>query len=355
MFPPSSATEALPLRRCMRLYPHLQNTGGFFVAILRKVSKIPGPAGKSRKPPPSSSPSTTTNPTSPFFSVPRSVAIAAADAAGLDGEALWKAYRGCLFGRSKAFRRIFYISDAVRDLCIDGAVALKIRPVFCGVLVLERVRHFRAEETYEIAQEGLHIVLPHLRRNRKIVLSSRDFSMFLGWRGDYAAFGRERNVAIPEALENQTCVVVDPLGRAIVARCYVVYEDDDSPPREDSNASQEPVATISDVGIDARVLAFCNSADALTMSSKQLMDAIFRDFGVRTKQLREILGGMSVGTFLEGRRVAAETEKERERKRKWDRISKSATSTKSLVQRRRVRVLRPRAPWTDRQFAAATT
>ncbi|KAL3493472.1 S-adenosyl-L-methionine-dependent methyltransferase [Aspergillus germanicus] len=37
MFPPSSD---LPLDRCMRVYPHMQDTGGFFITVLEKKSEI---------------------------------------------------------------------------------------------------------------------------------------------------------------------------------------------------------------------------------------------------------------------------------------------------------------------------
>lgn len=37
MFPP---TNDLPLDRCMRIYPHLQDTGGFFITVLEKQSEI---------------------------------------------------------------------------------------------------------------------------------------------------------------------------------------------------------------------------------------------------------------------------------------------------------------------------
>ncbi|KAI9848788.1 MAG: hypothetical protein M1838_000369 [Thelocarpon superellum] len=47
MFPPSSspppegqAPAPLPLGRCMRVYPHLQDTGGFFIAVLEKKAEI---------------------------------------------------------------------------------------------------------------------------------------------------------------------------------------------------------------------------------------------------------------------------------------------------------------------------
>lgn len=32
----------LPLERCMRIIPHDQNTGAFFIAVLQKVSHLPG-------------------------------------------------------------------------------------------------------------------------------------------------------------------------------------------------------------------------------------------------------------------------------------------------------------------------
>ncbi|PCH44057.1 S-adenosyl-L-methionine-dependent methyltransferase [Wolfiporia cocos MD-104 SS10] len=35
--PPAEEAESLNLTRCMRIYPHLQDTGGFFIAVLQKV------------------------------------------------------------------------------------------------------------------------------------------------------------------------------------------------------------------------------------------------------------------------------------------------------------------------------
>lgn len=40
MFPPTGETADLPLDRCMRVYPHLQDTGGFFITVLEKTSEI---------------------------------------------------------------------------------------------------------------------------------------------------------------------------------------------------------------------------------------------------------------------------------------------------------------------------
>ena len=40
MFPRPEGVELLPLERCMRLYPHLQDTGGFFITVMQKKKEI---------------------------------------------------------------------------------------------------------------------------------------------------------------------------------------------------------------------------------------------------------------------------------------------------------------------------
>lgn len=40
MFPPPNVSE-LHLERCMRVLPHDQNTGGFFIAVLEKIAPLP--------------------------------------------------------------------------------------------------------------------------------------------------------------------------------------------------------------------------------------------------------------------------------------------------------------------------
>lgn len=49
--PPENEEERIPTERAMRIYPHLQDTGGFFVAVLEKLAEISpmeeeGPKGK---------------------------------------------------------------------------------------------------------------------------------------------------------------------------------------------------------------------------------------------------------------------------------------------------------------------
>ncbi|BDD57184.1 hypothetical protein MPDQ_002952 [Monascus purpureus] len=40
MFPPLGEYANLPLERCMRIYPHMQDTGGFFITVIEKTSEI---------------------------------------------------------------------------------------------------------------------------------------------------------------------------------------------------------------------------------------------------------------------------------------------------------------------------
>ncbi|KAJ5613995.1 Multisite-specific tRNA:(cytosine-C(5))-methyltransferase [Penicillium herquei] len=40
LFPPTGEAADLPLERCMRVYPHLQDTGGFFITVLEKAAEI---------------------------------------------------------------------------------------------------------------------------------------------------------------------------------------------------------------------------------------------------------------------------------------------------------------------------
>jgi multisite-specific tRNA:(cytosine-C5)-methyltransferase len=51
MFPPTrDDVEKIPLERCMRVYPHQQDTGGFFIAVLQKMTEFKAkPESESKK------------------------------------------------------------------------------------------------------------------------------------------------------------------------------------------------------------------------------------------------------------------------------------------------------------------
>lgn len=56
MFPRSEDGQEVPLERCMRIYPYLQDTGGFFIAVLEKRTEIRAkPESEAKKTEPKSS------------------------------------------------------------------------------------------------------------------------------------------------------------------------------------------------------------------------------------------------------------------------------------------------------------
>ncbi|KAI9672899.1 MAG: hypothetical protein M1829_004449 [Trizodia sp. TS-e1964] len=62
MFAPVSPRELIPLGRCMRVLPHQQDTGGFFIAVLEKLSEIKARPESGPASTPKAALHTTTNP-----------------------------------------------------------------------------------------------------------------------------------------------------------------------------------------------------------------------------------------------------------------------------------------------------
>lgn len=353
MFPPKvggvtgdDENEALIrslLPRCVRMYPHLQDTGGFFVAILRKKAEISVThkshrINKKRKRDEIRRPFSTNKPR--LHRVARDTIIIAARSAGLHGEKLWASLGGQLFSWSQSCKRVFFLSDTLSD--IYNKSSLRLRSVFAGVLLLEQDR----VGGYKIAQEGLEICLDYVRPERLVLLESRNLQAFLY--GQYRPIMSDKSDGLNFPLG--TYVVKDPSSRrAVVAR--VAIEESFEEFSEFEGGSEKPVdkdAKIveSSMSQEDLIRLECRSQEALAMSSKQLMDSVYRKFKVRTKDLCKILGCSSVGVFLEEQRAqkcSAEggsnivTPKRQEKKR-------------CLVYSR---VLRPCASWIDRQSVQA--
>lgn len=67
MFPPKPEAE-IPLEKCVRVYPHLQDTGGFFIAVLEKQTEIKArPEGEPKQTNPVTAPSDTQSATKSAF------------------------------------------------------------------------------------------------------------------------------------------------------------------------------------------------------------------------------------------------------------------------------------------------
>ena len=329
MFPPDEDDENRNvLRRCVRLYPHLQNTGGFFVAILRRTKESSNnnemkPKRKKRR--------KIESPKPPPRMVPEEVVIKAATQAGLDGVRFANHFKTRLFSFSSTFKKIFALSESASSWLRDNE--RRCRVVRSGVPLLERSR----DGVYEIVQEGVSLLVSFLRPECKVRIPNMTLFLKSG--------ARKENVSLP--LGN--CVMVDAKDqRAIVARVCVEDIETFEVEEDEDDDDDGDVAQSSSLTLEEKVYQACTSPEALRMTSKQLMDEMFRKFNVRTKQLKEILGGVSVGTFLESRRSS-------------EPVDTSTTISndepqhklrgKLTIKTTRVRVLRPCATWYDRLHA----
>ena len=209
MWPPEPAElSSLHLERCVRVFPHYQDTGGFFIAVFEKVGKIPPGAGESR---PAAAPmareadargegAALTD--SPQVPLPRPTATAAAAAAEddehetpvidekVDGQSwgykedpyyfqdqdgdYWPAIKdfygfgeafpaGQLLTRSaKTKRNIYYVSELVKrvienNACGEGAT---LRIINAGVKSFTKSDARDAPCDYRLCMDGLSAIWP---------------------------------------------------------------------------------------------------------------------------------------------------------------------------------------------------
>mmetsp|Transcript_37359 Transcript_37359/g.88808 ORF Transcript_37359/g.88808 Transcript_37359/m.88808 type:complete len:563 (-) Transcript_37359:198-1886(-) len=210
---PGSPAATQPLNRCLRLLPHLQDTGGFFVAVLRKVLPLPGPStpdggavGVAAEEPSSSPGAKRHGPAEPAgFPVRRSPKVprlpaekqrdseavevlapaVPADAFGplhsrrqaherigrqflehlealfgLSGER-WRAISSQLYWRVGGGRRraVFYASGELSDALLDAPGSARLKQVYVGCRVLKWER-CRRSYNLRLTAEGAELLSP---------------------------------------------------------------------------------------------------------------------------------------------------------------------------------------------------
>ena len=144
-WPPEDSDMRTLLPRCLRLFPHLQETGGFFVALLRKKCPLSFEAA---------SPSPTARkPKGWVFEVPPQVIAAVGKALDLHPAVI----RGALVGRSRDPQRLFLLTASARKLALEA----RVRTVSSGVPVLKL-----CSGTWKIENEGASAFWPLLPNHR---------------------------------------------------------------------------------------------------------------------------------------------------------------------------------------------
>ncbi|KAF0294944.1 tRNA (cytosine(34)-C(5))-methyltransferase [Amphibalanus amphitrite] len=200
MFPSAEPNEEL--RKCLRILPHHQNTGGFFLAVLEKVRQTPreaeaapaaapadgsiedsappsptAAAGKGEGPPPKKKPRRMRGyKEDPYFFVKK-------------GDPMLEELEG-FYGLSSEFdcsmlmtrceqgkkKNIYLCSPAVRDLIEANQERVKV--INSGVKVFARCDNKQTPCGFRLAQEGSDAILPYLTK-RKVQVTAEDLGKIL--------------------------------------------------------------------------------------------------------------------------------------------------------------------------------
>ena len=251
--PPAADAAALHLDRCMRVLPHQQDTGGFFIAVFERLPTAADaapaePPAAAEAPaaaePPAEAPADP--PAAPEAEQATEKASAAAAHVGAAlhlsptnhgrYDALYRltpafaeqlaAFFGLgaafprdqLVSRSKQGKSIFFVERALLQL-LRADERTKLRIVNTGARVLERLETAGAAFGFRLAQEGLPCVLPHMTR-QLCFASTADLRQLLRRRRvdalDFASAAMR--AAVAAAQPGSLVVVHDPRGRgALVA------------------------------------------------------------------------------------------------------------------------------------------
>lgn len=171
--------DKFPLERCVRVFPHLDDTGGFFITVFQKTKELPEDmealpfvdANKAYRLARENAEWNEKKRVAPVIKFDDSSAVASitkhyglSDALALDG-ALMTRQHSDLPGVSP--KRLYYLSKGARKVLTatakDGTSA-GLQVVACGVRAFERQIVKGVKCAYRITQEGLDAVYPHMKK-----------------------------------------------------------------------------------------------------------------------------------------------------------------------------------------------
>ncbi|OIR56966.1 MAG: tRNA m(5)C methyltransferase NCL1, partial [Amphiamblys sp. WSBS2006] len=149
-FPPEGA-HTLNMERCMRVYPHLQNTGGFFVAVLRKTDEDGG--ARDRAPNPEAPPTA-------FFPLLNDTLAEFCTLFGIDREELAKISLVREKEKGQNRKTISAVSEAVAAVLAADNRNLRIKN--CGVKVMTQQKNETGVFAYKLASSSIDILGKHI-------------------------------------------------------------------------------------------------------------------------------------------------------------------------------------------------
>uniref|UniRef100_F1KYX9 tRNA (cytosine(34)-C(5))-methyltransferase n=1 Tax=Ascaris suum TaxID=6253 RepID=F1KYX9_ASCSU len=190
MFPPTDEEkQTFHLERCFRILPHMQNTGGFFVAVLRKTRPIStetptrfcsAPPTKRRK----------TFKEDPFVFLK-------------EDDERWKEiaeYYGILktfpyknlLGRTNEVdkkRTLYFVSDAVKEFLTCNQDKVKV--INAGLRMFGRVETKFKQCRFRMSQDGVRTILPFLTK-RVVEVDAEDLLKILLSNEEHENYPREK-------------------------------------------------------------------------------------------------------------------------------------------------------------------
>uniref|UniRef100_A0A1B6DIS1 tRNA (cytosine(34)-C(5))-methyltransferase n=2 Tax=Clastoptera arizonana TaxID=38151 RepID=A0A1B6DIS1_9HEMI len=199
MFPPNPVdAPQFHLDRCIRILPHHQDTGGFFVAVLEKIAPLPWESSKTTKEVikcddevetsaevkyiPNSGPERKRRKIQGyredpfvFFADDEPVWPSIRDFFGIDS----RLQSSCLLTRCVVGKKknIYFVSPAVQDIVMNNQKKIKL--INTGVKTFARWDNKSEGCCFRLAQEGLQSIVPFIGEQRRIRLSKSDLLTLL--------------------------------------------------------------------------------------------------------------------------------------------------------------------------------
>lgn len=202
MFPPENEEEAhkLGLNKCLRILPHLQDSGAFFVAVLVKKRNLPWEKECKLLPKPETSSVSIENKTDDNVKTAAWGPQRKKRKLGFkedpfvffkdDDKDVWESIKNfyeiddsfnpkCLLTRSFSDRKknIYFCSEQIRELVINNEHAVKI--INTGVKVFARCDNKNMKCAFRLAQEGLPTTNSFIKEARRIHLEKNDLIILL--------------------------------------------------------------------------------------------------------------------------------------------------------------------------------
>ena len=166
--------STIPLERCMRLVPHLQDMGGFFAVLLKKVAPIPGPKATKTVTEKVDKKYERTSPVHTYSKVSSELIARLTEEFGL-GDQFSKKIAPNLFARSGDERSVIFIAEGVTKHCIDSPGAKRMKCVWSGVKIWEWSER---DDFYMLTQDGMQMIKRYITR-RKLELSRAELKKVL--------------------------------------------------------------------------------------------------------------------------------------------------------------------------------